>query len=243
MTLHALGVLVDGDHFRIGQDRQRVRRHRGEVVPGEERRGQDAPQAHVGQVLVVAHLAVPDFEHVGIVPVAGAGVFFEAVLVEADDGHSVVPVADVARRAPQVAPDRRSPLPHALEAVLAQAVNDGPPRARQGVVHLLVRGLHLGGLIDPRSAAPIVLQVIDAPVGVLLGVLFLVAVAPFVFGAGLRSRRRVDTQLQSLAVDVVGQRLHVRELLVRLNHAARVALPLPAVVDVDVDVARVLHAV
>jgi hypothetical protein len=38
-------------------------------------------------------------------------------------------------------------------------------------------------------------------------------------------------------VDVVGERLHVGELLVRLQDAVRIALALPAVVDVDVLVA------
>ena len=42
------------------------------------------PQAHVRRYSVVGHAAVADFEHVGIVPMAGPGVRRELVLLEAD---------------------------------------------------------------------------------------------------------------------------------------------------------------
>src|ERR1700739_1322392 len=41
---------------------------------------------------------------------------------------------------------------------------------------------------------------------------------------------------------VVGQRFYVGKFLVGGEYAARVALALPCVVDVDVDVARIFHA-
>src|SRR5215831_18854533 len=44
-------------------------------------------------------------------------------------------------------------------------------------------------------------------------------------------------------MDVIGERLHVGELAVRVDVALRVALPLPSVVDVYVNVARIPHAV
>ena len=58
----------------IGEDGERVGRHLGEVVARQQRRGEHRPQAHVGAVFVQGQLAVADLEHVGIVPVAGAGV-------------------------------------------------------------------------------------------------------------------------------------------------------------------------
>ena len=42
-------------------------------------------------------------------------------------------------------------------------------------------------------------------------------------------------------MDVVGERLHVWKLVVGMDEALRVALALPGVVDVDVDVAGVAH--
>ena len=142
----------------------------------------------MGQVLVVAHLAVPDLEHVGIVPVAGSGIFFQPVLVEPNDRHAIVAVADIAGRAPQIASHRCSPSPDRLEAVLAQTVDDGPPGALQSVVHFRVGGLHLGGLIDLRGAAPVTFQIIDAPACVLPRVRVFVAVTALISRAGLRSR-------------------------------------------------------
>ena len=77
------------------------------------------------------------------------------------------------------------------------------------------------------------LEQVEAPLGPGARVDLLVLVAAGQPLAGARAGRRVDADLQPLAVDVVGERLHVGELLVRLEHAVRVALPFPPVVDVD----------
>ena len=91
-------------------------------------------------------------------------------------------------------------------------------------------------------AAPVVLQVIKAPLGVTPRVQFLVLVAALVAGAGLRPGRGVKADLQALAVDVIGQRLHVGELLVGKHVAVRVPPGFPAVVNVDVGPAVVDQA-
>ena len=67
-------------------------------------------------------------------------------------------------------------------------------------------------------------------------------VAADVSAAGLGARRGIDPDLESLRVDVVGQRLHVRKLAIGVEHSLRVAFTLPGVVDVDVDVSGVAHA-
>nr|GFC74764.1 hypothetical protein [Tanacetum cinerariifolium] len=92
--------------------------------------------------------------------------------------------------------------------------------------------------------APVVLEVVDAPTGVLLGILKLVAPAAGPPAARLRARIGVDAKLEAFAVDVIGQRLHTRRkaLGIGLNEALCIALAVPAVVDVDVGVAGVLHA-
>ena len=43
-------------------------------------------------------------------------------------------------------------------------------------------------------------------------------------------------------MNVVGQRLHVGEFVIGVQHAIRVALAFPGVVDVDVNVAGIFHA-
>ena len=74
------------------------------------------------------------------------------------------------------------------------------------------------------------------------GVLLLVAEAAFVTAAGLGAGAGVDAELEALGVDVVAEGLHVGEAVVGVEDALGVALALPGVVEVDVDVAGVLHA-
>src|ERR1035437_4126243 len=112
-------VLIDGDDFLVEQDLLDGVAHGAHVVPGQERRGQHAPQAHVRAVLGVGHAAVADFEHVGIVPAARTGILLAAVRVEPEGGHGVPGVGDVAVGAPQVAPRVGPPPPNGDPAVLA----------------------------------------------------------------------------------------------------------------------------
>ena len=128
-----------------------------------------------------------------------------------------------------------------LQSVLAQAIYDGPARSPQCLTHLLIRRLHVGRLHHLRGAAPVVLQIIDAPRRPRFGVLCLMRVAAFITRAGPRPRRGIDPQLQALAVDVIRECLHVRELIVGLNVPVRIACPFPRIVDVDVHVAGILH--
>src|ERR1051326_5300986 len=109
-------------------------------------------------------------------------------------------VADVARRAPEVSTNLRAPLPHLVAAVLAQAVDDWAPGLQQRVTHLLVDRLHVLVFVDVAGAAPVILQVVEAPRRILLRVLLLVSEAAFVAGAGLGTRPRVDADLQPLRV-------------------------------------------
>src|SRR5580700_4299082 len=60
---------------------------------------------------------------------------------------------------------------------------------QQRVAHLLVDRLHVRIAIDRSSAAPVVLQIVDAPGGKSLRVLVLMAIAPHVTRARLRPRR------------------------------------------------------
>ena len=61
----AQAVLVDGDHVAIGKDGLDLRRHVGQVVAGQQRRGQHGPQRKVGAILRKRKPAVAHFQHVG----------------------------------------------------------------------------------------------------------------------------------------------------------------------------------
>src|SRR6267378_3278273 len=67
--------------------------------------------------------------------------------------------------------------------------------------------------------------------------------AALVSGAGVGTGGRVDANFQPFAVDVIGQSFHVREFLVGGDVAASIAAGFPGVVDVDVDIAGVFHAI
>ena len=102
-------------------------------LPASSGRGEDGPQAHMGAVFIGGHAAVADLQHVGIVPVSRAGVFGDRRLGIDDLHHPLVGVVYVAGGAPQIATDLRAPLPHALAAVLAEAVHDRTLGGPQGI--------------------------------------------------------------------------------------------------------------
>src|SRR6185369_16526458 len=97
--------------------------------------------------------------------------------------------------------------------------------------------------VESACATPVVLQVINSPGSVGAGVLFLVTVTAFVTGAGVGTGRRINPELQTFAVNIIGQRLHVRKFLVGLDVTLRVAAGFPGVVNVDVSVSGCPHAV
>ena len=178
-----------------------------------------------------------DDQHVGIVPVAGRGERLVSALREADARHARPRVGDVAGRAPEIPADFSAPLPDISRAVLAQTEDDVAADLVERCAHHTIRFLAVverGIRRDLAVRAPVVLQVVEAPLRVRLRVLFLVLVAAGVDAlARERPGRRVETDLQSLAVDVVSEPFHVRKLLVRRDLAVRVARPLPRIVDVD----------
>ena len=103
-------------------------------------------------------------------------------------------VADVAGGAPEVAAYTCVPLPHDIVAVLTEAVNDRTARAAQGIAHLdsastmilCAASCEAGRFHFVAQSAEIVLEIVDPPGRIGLRTLPLMAVAAFVFGAGLR---------------------------------------------------------
>src|SRR5208282_65129 len=110
----------------------------------------------------------------------------------------------------------------------------------EGGAHVGVRGLRIlrGGV------APVVFQVVHAPCRILHGVLVFVAEAAGTSTTSLQPRVRVNAELQTERVNVVTDRLHPvgKTLRVGDDVGIRVAAHLPAVINVDVDVAGVFHA-
>ena len=162
-----------------------------------------APEAEVRAVFDGGHFAVADFEHVGIVPVAGAGVGFEAVF-GVDNFHeaeavllAVPAVGDVAGGAPHVA-DVAGPEPRLVAAPFADAEENWAAGGFQRVAHGRVGPLGAGLAGIFAGVAPVEFQIVDAPCGVLDRVLEFVAGATGTAGAGLRAGVGVDAELQAL---------------------------------------------
>nr|GEU28380.1 hypothetical protein [Tanacetum cinerariifolium] len=242
-------VLVDRNRILAGQRAVRGSRHLADVVPQDQRRRQHGPRREMRAVFVVGH-ALAHFQHVHIVPVARTGVLAQACLLVEDAHHAprrerplaefAVPArVDIARGAPRMAHVLR-PLPWLGVAPLANAEQHRAARAADGVAH---GGVGAHG-IQALAVAPVVLDVVDAPLGVRDRVLVFVAPAARPAAARGGAHVRVDADLQTLAVHIVGQRLHPgREAVgIGMDHALVVTLAVPAVVDVHVHVAGVLQA-
>ena len=192
-------------------------------------------------VLGVRHPSVAHLEHVRIVPCVRARVFLEADLLVEDREHRLPGVADVARRPPELAAHKTSPLPGLVLTPLAKAEHDRPARRGERVAHRLVA-------LDGRAqlvVAVVVFEIVDAPPGERRRVRHLVVDTRRSLLARHGAGRRVDADLEALGVDVVGQPLHAVRKTRRVGRqvAQRVSRRrFPTVVDVDVLVAGVAHA-
>src|SRR5215469_17203327 len=118
----------------------------------------------------------------------------EPRLPETNIGHRLITVLDVAGGAPQIPADVLAPSPNQIPAVLAQAEHDRPSGLFERVVHFLVHFANLADRIDLGGAAPIVFQIIYAPLGVSLGILLFMLVAARKSGARFRARRGINSE-------------------------------------------------
>ncbi len=255
----AEGVLVDGEGFFIGEEGEDLGCHVAHVVAGHEWCGKEAPEAEVGAGLGEGEAFAADFEHVGVVPVAGAGVLADAVVLAVgglDEGvlevensfpaafpalDAVVAGVDVAGGSPEVA-DVFGPFPWFAAAPFADAEDDGAFGGEEGVAH--------GGvgfaLIACGGVAPVVFEVVDAPGGEEEGVLIFVALAAGVAAAGFGAGAAVDAEFEAAGVEEIAEGFHAGGELGWVWHEVPVGVAFfegPAVVEDDVGVAGVAHAV
>ena len=87
-ALAAQRILIDGDHFLVGQNVADLGAHAADIVAGHQRRRQQAPHAEVRAILGGGHAAIADFQHVGIVPVARSGIGLQTILQIQDLHHA-----------------------------------------------------------------------------------------------------------------------------------------------------------
>src|SRR6516162_5050739 len=187
------------------------------------------------------HAAVADFEHVEIVPVAGAGEGSEVGVEVGDVDDAIVAavaglplllafpsILNVAGGAPKIA-DAFGPKPWLVGAPLANAEDDGAAGGEQSLAHGGV-----GFFAIPRARiAPVILEVVDAPLRVLQRVLIFVTLAARAPGAGFGARVGIDAEFEAFRVDIISKCLDAGGEALRIGDdvAVGIARDLPAVVD------------
>ena len=167
-----------------------------------------------------------DAQHVRVVPSARTGVHEELLLLLDSSGDRRPGVEDVSSGPPALRADIAPPRAHVLHPVLAE---------RKDYVALLVAkrsahdeiGVHRAMDALPEGdivvVAPVVLEVVESPVGKCLRVELLVLPAARGAPAGKGAGTRIDAGLEPLRVDVVDERLHVGEARICRDAPFRVA--------------------
>src|SRR5579884_1571334 len=196
-------------------------------------------------ILALAHAPVADLEHVRVIPMTRPCKRLESHLLIEDVEHAkAVPLApfpgvmNVTRGAPEIC-YVLCPEPRFRRAPFTHGEHDVPPRLPQSIGHERVGFLGIAG----PCVAPVVLQIVDAPRGILPGVQELVSLTTGSTTTSLAPSVGVDPELQSLAVNVVAERSHSRgeACWIRLDPAICIAHSMPAVVDNHVSIACIPH--
>ena len=182
--------------------------------------------------------------HVGVVPRTRPCVA-PKVLVCLHVRDDIFPEVElVARRAPALPAGGGAPRGHVFHAVFAYRKNDVASAFPQSPPHYDVRIHPLLDAFAERNgtiAAPVVLQIVVAPLRIRPRIHRLVHPRPLVARTRHRPRTGIKAYLESTRMDVVRQLFHVREQFVGKRTPPRITvrslagrLDLPAVVDREV---------
>ncbi len=236
VTLDTERILVDGNDLGVLEDVEGLIGGLGEIATNEERSLHESPEREVGDVLVVGHTTVTDLKHIGIVPATGTSSSPERLVLVENRDEGAPLIRDIAGGSPGVTSET-SPLSGIVLAPLAHGEEHGSVGLLEGVGHGGVSDLGVAAI----GVAVIVLEVVDTPGGVGVGIDLLVTEGTGSASAGLVAGIGVETELEALGVDVVGESLHARgEGLGVFNDDVSVVITvnLPAVIEVEVLVAE-----
>ena len=236
VTLDTERILVDGNDLSVLEDVEGLIGGLGEIATDEKRSLHESPEGEVSDVLVVGHTTVTDLEHIGIVPATGTSASPKRLVLieEVDEGTPAI--GNITSGSPRVTSET-SPLGGIVDTPLAHGEEHGSVGLLEGVGHGGVSDLGVAAV----GVAVIVLEVVDTPGGVGVGIDLLVTEGTGSASAGLVAGIGVETELEALGVDVVGESLHARgEGLGVFNDDVSVVITvnLPAVIEVEVLVAE-----
>mmetsp|Transcript_23264 Transcript_23264/g.69747 ORF Transcript_23264/g.69747 Transcript_23264/m.69747 type:complete len:295 (+) Transcript_23264:723-1607(+) len=223
------GILVDCDDLFVEENVDCRLVGLGEVNASPQRVGGDCPQRKVGLPLVNSQTGHSHHQHVRVLPSTGhCRVWPFCIAVEVADHPTPRGVArptNVAGGAPQIC-SGWTPLVHIFLPLNARVEGDSPSSGVQGVPHAPIERVIRDVRLDVAVVARILLDKVNAPTCVRLGVDGLVVVRPFVASARLWADICVDSAQKTFRVDVVAQPLDpVRKLhWVRLRYSTGVAV-------------------
>ena len=240
-------VLVHGYGLTVGENLDRLHIHVPEVVSAHQRRREHAPHREVGDLLVTAHVPVSDLEHLRVIPVAGTGILIQfGHRVYATEYTDSAPVetaveagTDVRSHSPEMS-YALAPFPRLVLAPFAYAQDYRPSGGLDCVCHGQICASRILSLV----VTPVIFEIVHAPVGIGLRIYELIAHASRPALTGMSAGAGVYAEFQPEAVHIVGNRLHSVRKAFRIGDYDPVGIPadLPAVVDDDIFVARVLHS-
>ncbi|KAG6556476.1 hypothetical protein Mapa_002421 [Marchantia paleacea] len=239
-ALHSQRILVHVDDLFVGENFQHLSRHVPHIASDEQRGLHESPDAEVGSAFVHGHAPVANLEHVGIIPPSWPCKIRPLVVLIRNFGHALPIVFDVFRGPPAVA-HLDAPCRRIVLAPLAHGVEDLPAAHVERIAHHRVPDLGLALVV----VTIVVFQIVHLPRGEGFSVLNFVAERSGLLLAGVESCIRVDAELETQAMDVIGEGFDPggEGRSPRNEVAMLIALELgPAVVDVDVIVAEVGEA-
>ena len=152
--------------------------------------------------------------------------------------HAGPLIRDVTRCAPLVA-DVYRPQPRFCGSPFAHAEKNWPPRRLQRIAHRRIRFLR----IALPGVAPVILQIIDAPLRIHQRVLIFVSHAARTLRASFFPGVGINSKFQPFRVNVIGERLHPGREARRIRHNISVPIPahLPAIVNHDIFIPGIFH--
>ena len=200
----------------------------------------------MSNILILGHTAITHFQHLGIIPMTWPGIRIKISHLVDDVEYSyatpveetLVAISDIGSNAPQMS-DTLTPFPRFMLAPFANTENHRSSRLLDCIAHSSISSLRILSLIR----APVILQVIYTPFGIHQSILKLMTTATRATLTGVASGTGIKSELQTLAMNIISQVFHSVRKAVRicLDEAKRVAFYLPAVINNNILVSRILH--
>jgi len=236
-TLDTQRILVDSDNFLVQENLEGLRVLLGDITANKKRSLNESPEREVSAIFIISHTTVADLEHIGIVPATRARVISPLIIDINDADHALPAVEDITSCTPAVT-NVLGPLGGIINTPLAHGIKDSTARLVKSITHDRITLLRRARRV---SVAIIILQIVHTPLGVGLGIDFLIADGTGAALASASTSITVKTELHSLAVSIIGKSLDTTGECHRISddNIVLVTADLPAIIKVDIVVTSI----